>query len=38
MLGVRENYYKAHGGKEDAVVLVCHFPDAAAEPTAERDG
>jgi ribosomal-protein-alanine N-acetyltransferase len=38
VLGVRENYYKARGGKEDAVVLVFHFPDAAAEPPAERDG
>lgn len=38
VLGVRENYYKARGGKEDAVVLVYHFTDAAAEPPAERDG
>jgi len=38
LLGVRENYYKARSGKEDAVVLVCHFADAAAEPPAERDG
>jgi ribosomal-protein-alanine N-acetyltransferase len=37
-LGVRENYYKAHGGKEDAVILVHHFRDAAAVPSAERDG
>jgi len=27
-LGVRENYYKARPGKEDAVVLVYHFRDA----------
>ncbi len=27
-LGVRENYYKAQDGKEDAVVLVYHFTDA----------
>ena len=26
ILGVRENYYKSHDGKEDAVVLVHHFP------------
>jgi len=26
--GVRENYYKARGGKEDAVVFVHHFNDA----------
>ena len=38
VLGVRENYYKAHGGKEDAVVLVHHFRDAAAVPPVERDG
>lgn len=25
MLGVREGYYKAHDGNEDAVVLVHHF-------------
>ncbi len=29
VLGVRENYYKAHGGKEDAVVLVRYFGDAS---------
>jgi len=28
ILGVRENYYKACDGKEDAVVLVYHFNDA----------
>ncbi len=28
VLGVRENYYKARSGKEDAVVLVRHFRDA----------
>jgi len=27
VLGVREHYYKAHGGSEDAVVLVRHFGD-----------
>jgi ribosomal-protein-alanine N-acetyltransferase len=27
VLGVRKNYYKAHGGNEDAVVLVHHFSD-----------
>ncbi len=27
-LGVRENYYKARPGKEDAVILVHHFLDA----------
>lgn len=27
VLGVRQGYYKAHGGKEDAVVLVRHFKD-----------
>jgi len=25
VLGVREHYYKAHGGSEDAVILVHHF-------------
>jgi ribosomal-protein-alanine N-acetyltransferase len=25
MLGVRQGYYKAHDGQEDAVVLVLHF-------------
>jgi ribosomal-protein-alanine N-acetyltransferase len=38
VLGVREKYYKARGGKEDAVVLVHHFSDAAAVPPAEHDG
>jgi len=38
VLGVRENYYKARSGKEDAVVLVHHFNDAAAVPPAEHDG
>ena len=28
VLGVRENYYKARSGKENAVVLVHHFNDA----------
>jgi ribosomal-protein-alanine N-acetyltransferase len=37
VLGVRENYYKARDGKEDAVVLVHHFQDAADESSAERD-
>ena len=37
VLGVRESYYKARGGKEDAVVLVYHFPDAVEESSAERD-
>ena len=37
VLGVRENYYKARDGKEDAVVLVHHFQDAAEESPAERD-
>ena len=27
VLGLRENYYKARRGKEDAVVLVYHFRD-----------
>jgi ribosomal-protein-alanine N-acetyltransferase len=27
VLGVRRDYYKAEDGKEDAVVLVCHFPE-----------
>lgn len=27
VLGVREGYYKAHGGNEDAVVFVRHFDD-----------
>ena len=27
VLGVREHYYKADGGSEDAVVLVNHFSD-----------
>lgn len=27
VLGVRQGYYKIHGGKEDAVVLVRHFKD-----------
>jgi len=27
ILGVRENYYKARDGKENAVVLVYHFND-----------
>ena len=31
VLGVRERYYKAHDGNEDAVVLVRHFADAADE-------
>ena len=26
VLGIREKYYRAHDGKEDAVVLVRHFP------------
>lgn len=26
VLGIREHYYRAHEGKEDAVVLVYHFP------------
>ena len=38
VLGVRENYYKARGGKEDAVVLVCHFSNVATGPSADRDG
>lgn len=29
VLGVREGYYKAHDGDEDAVVFVRHFDDAA---------
>lgn len=29
VLGVRQGYYKAHGGEEDAVVLVRHFKDDA---------
>jgi hypothetical protein len=27
VLGVRERYYKAHSGNEDAVVLVRQFSD-----------
>ncbi len=27
VIGVREHYYKAHGGNEDAVVLVYRFGD-----------
>ncbi len=38
VLGVRENYYKSSGGKEDAVVLVYHFRVAAAQPPIEHDG
>jgi len=38
VLGVRENYYKARDGKEDAIVLVRHFHNAAAQPPAEHDG
>lgn len=38
VLGVRENYYKAREGKEDAVILVHHFKYAAAESLVERDG
>jgi len=38
ILGVRESYYKARDGKEDAVVLVHHFSDAAEEPATNRDG
>ena len=38
VLGMRENYYKSDQGKEDAVVLVHHFRDAAEDPSAERDG
>ena len=32
-LGVRQGYYKAHNGNEDAVVLVRHF---AAAPGSDR--
>ena len=34
ILGLRENYYKAPEGKEDAVVLVHHFPKRSAVPPA----
>jgi len=32
-LGVRQGYYKAQDGNEDAVVLVHHFDDAGEQPT-----
>ncbi len=37
-LGLRENYYKARNGKEDAVVLVRYFQNVAAEPSPASDG
>lgn len=32
VIGVRENYYKAHAGKEDAVILVRRFDASGGEP------
>ncbi|MAF83255.1 MAG: ribosomal protein S18-alanine N-acetyltransferase [Gammaproteobacteria bacterium] len=38
VLGLRESYYKARNGKEDAVVLVRYFHDVTAESSPESDG